>query len=434
MTVRWTTAATAGGAVLVAVGLGACPKPPVAPPAGCGKDADCRLGRVCIERRCADAAGLRPAADAGPTEADAREKWTAGPLPFAMYLGNAQHTGRTAGAAPAKRPAEQWSYKVSKPIVGSPTVGPDGTIYFTSHDGKLRALDAAGALLWEMPTGDRVWSTPAVAEDGTVYTGSDDDHLYAVDGKTGKVVWKLRVGACDPPVGGGPEGVRCDVDGGPTLGPDGTIYTGGDGVYAVWPDGVLRWKFATPEHVSTAPAIALDGTIYAGCQDDALYAIRPDGTKKWEFRTSRDIESSPTVGPDGRVYFGGDDDNIYALDADGNVVWKVVTRDDVRGSPAIDDDGVVYAGSYDGHLYAIAPDGTVKWKFASADKIHASPAIATDGTILVGSQDDHLYAIGPDGALRWYLQFDSDVDTTPSISRSGVLYAASDDRTLRAFK
>ena len=35
------------------------------------------------------------------------------------------------------------------------------------------------------------------------------------------------------------------------------------------------WKLATPEHVASTPAVGADGTVYAGCQDDALYAIAP---------------------------------------------------------------------------------------------------------------------------------------------------------------
>ncbi len=431
--------------------VSACPRPTPLP-AGCGKDSDCKGARICsAERVCVEpppgSAAYRktaPGAEASKSDKAANQATdaavkTAGSPPFAMFGGNAQNTGVLAGAAPATKPKELWSISAGGPIVGSPTVGPDGTIYFTSHDKKLYAVTADGKIRWTFETGDRMWSTPAVAEDGTVYTGSDDDHLYAVDGATGKEKWRFRVGTCDPPIGFGPEGTRCDVDGGPTIGPDGSIYTGGDGVYAVWPDGTLRWKFATPEHVITAPALAPPGspragTVYAGCLDDAVYAIESDGTKSWEMRTRRDIESSPAVAPDGTIYVGGDDDKVYAIAPDGTVRWKVVTGGDVRSSPAVAKDGTVFVGSHDGSLYAIAPSGQVEWRFSAADKIHGSPAVATNGTILVGSQDDHLYAIAPNGKLLWYLAFESDVDATPALSQNGVIYATSDDKTLRAFR
>lgn len=56
-----------------------------------------------------------------------------------------------------------------------------------------------------------------------------------------------------------------------------------------------------------------DGTIYVGSQDNNLYAINPDGTLKWSYATRARIESSPTIGADGTIYFGSLDWNLYAL-------------------------------------------------------------------------------------------------------------------------
>src|SRR5678815_2992002 len=93
-----------------------------------------------------------------------------GAPPFAMFGGDPQHTGRLAGAAPEKPPAAKWKLQLEGRVVGSPTVGPDGTIYVGAHDGKLHAVSPEGKELWSFTTGDRVWTTPAVDEDGTVYT------------------------------------------------------------------------------------------------------------------------------------------------------------------------------------------------------------------------------------------------------------------------
>ena len=408
-------------------------------PSVCGTDLDCLGGRVCNEHgRCSEptpsSAALWP--DAGPEaapRADAAQP-IRGPVAYAMFGGDAKNTGALVGKAPLKKPKEIWRLDFEKPIVGSPTVGPDGTIYLTSHDHKLHAVSSLGTLLWSFETQDRIWSTPAVAEDGTVYTGSDDDHLYAIDGETGAEKWRYRVGACSEPLGFGPEGTRCDVDGGPTIGPDGTIYVGGDGLYAVWPNGKLRWKFATAEHVPTAPAIGDDGTIYIGCLDDAVYAVRPDGTKAWEFRTKRDVESAVAVGDDGTVYFGGDDHGIYAIGPDGVQKWTVITRGHVRGSPSIGADGTIYVGSHDKRLYAIGKDGQVKWRFTAADKIHGSVGVAQNGVLLFGSQDDNVYAVASDGRLLWYLPREGDVDPTPALAQDGTLYVVGDDQSLRAYK
>ena len=419
---------------------------------GCSKDTDCKDPRVCENTVCVDprpVAGPAGSDDPRPTAgtgAPAAALAVTGSPPFAMFGGDARHTGRRGGPAPRTQPAPRWSAAVGGVVAGSPTIGPDGTIYVAAHDGGLYAFGPGGALKWKFAMGDRSWSTPAIAQDGTIYVGSDDDHLYAIT-SAGKLAWKLHLGACDPK-GFGPESSRCDVDGGPTIGPDGTIYVGGDGIHAIWPNGTLRWKLATPEHVASTPAIGADGTVYAGCQDDALYAVTPGGKKRWEVRTGGDVDAAPAIGADGTIYVGSDDHALWSISPDGVVNWKVVTGAEIRGGAAISEagsrgappvgapagDDTLYVGSLDGALYAIATTGQVRWKVAAADKIVATPGISVNGTILIGAEDEHLYAIAPDGTLLWLLALPGDVDTTPAIARDGTIYVAGDDAHLHAFR
>jgi outer membrane protein assembly factor BamB len=403
----------------------------------CATDVDCGSNRICDAKTgaCVLPAGMPDVIDAQARSPQRSTVVVKGSPPFAMFGGDATHSGRRAGPAPQKLPAEVWSVSVGGVVAGSPTVGPDGTIYVVSHDGALYAVTPEGKIRWRFAMGERSWSTPAVAADGTVYVGSDDDYVYAVD-KSGKQKWKFRIGDCAVN-GFGPESSRCDADGGPTIGPDGTIYIGGDGVHALWPDGTLRWKFATAEHVLSTPALGADGTVYVGCQDSAVYAIASDGTKRWDYRTGGDVDASPTIAPDGTIYAGSDDNALYALTSGGKMKWKTLTGDDIRGAAALGADGTIYVGSYDRSLYAIAPNGQVRWKLSAADKIHGAPAIATDGAILFGSQDTHLYAVDANGTLRWVWQAAQgagDIDTTPAIGRDGTVYVAGDDQKLRALR
>ncbi|MEO5769263.1 MAG: PQQ-binding-like beta-propeller repeat protein, partial [Polyangia bacterium] len=242
-------------------------------PTTCGSDKDCKLQRVCDLGRCVwgNAApgnrrpggpsprGSAPRAQAlPPTETEpARTMFRFGPL----------HRGRSPHLIPARKPAVAWSFATGGPIVSSPAVLDDGSIAFGSHDQRLYVLAHDGTLKWSHATTDIIFSSPAVGHDGTLYIGSDDDHLYAL-GATQKPLWSFQIGSCPQRVGPGPDASRCDVDAGPTIGPGGIIYTGGDGIYAINPDGTLRWRFATGGHVSSAPAVLPDGTVIAGCQDD----------------------------------------------------------------------------------------------------------------------------------------------------------------------
>ena len=80
----------------------------------------------------------------------------------------------------------------------------------------------------------------------------------------------------------------------PAIGSDGTIYVGSNdnNLYAINPNGSLKWAFKTGGEVYGPPAIEKDGTIYVGSWDNNLYAINPDSSKKWDFKTGDDVESS----------------------------------------------------------------------------------------------------------------------------------------------
>jgi outer membrane protein assembly factor BamB len=92
-----------------------------------------------------------------------------------------------AGAAPTAPTKTAGRVAVGGAVAGSPTIGPDGTIYVASHDGAaLRGRARRARPPGASRLGDRSWSTPAVAEDGTIYVGSDDDHLYAVIAPTAR--------------------------------------------------------------------------------------------------------------------------------------------------------------------------------------------------------------------------------------------------------
>ncbi len=56
-----------------------------------------------------------------------------------------------------------------------------------------------------------------------------------------------------------------------------------------------------------------DGIIYFGSHDNNLYALKPDGSLKWKFKTGNWIRSSPTIVEDGTLYIGSGDGNLYAI-------------------------------------------------------------------------------------------------------------------------
>src|SRR5262249_1397027 len=148
--------------------------------------------------------------------------------------------------------------------------------------------------------------------------------------------------------------------------------------------------------IHSSPAVAPDGTIYFGSGDGRLYALNPDGTVKWTFTTSTTIESSPTIAPDGTIYISNDTPNLYAVNQDGSQNWMFHPCSPglfggcgslaTNGAPAIGADGTVYFSA--GALFAVHPaDGSQAWLTTLDTNATAAgaPIVGSDGTIYVGS-------------------------------------------------
>jgi outer membrane protein assembly factor BamB len=215
----------------------------------------------------------------------------------------------------------------------------------------------------------------------------------------------------------------------PAIGLDGTIYFGAmnDTLYALNPNGTLKWSYSTGRDIYSSPAIGSDGTIYFGSYDFYFYALKPDGSLKWRYDAGTSISCSPAIGPDGTIYFGqmvGEYSPGYfnALNPDGTLKWRVPNENGIKSPPVIGSDSTIYfvgSDSYGSYLCAFSPDGTVKWLYPIGST-NSSPAIGSDGTIYF---DD--YALNPDGTLKWRGQVSI---SSPVIGPDGTIYGAGEDR------
>ena len=386
-----------------------------------------------------------------------------------------------------------WSYKTGNAIHTAPAIGDDGTIYVSSDDHFLYALNPDGSLKWKYETGD-VLSSPAVGSDGTIYVGSKDRQFYAIN-PDGTLKWVYPT--------------RTAFTASPAIGSDGTIYAAGteqdlyvyvcpDGntreevrgrIYAINPNGTLKWHQFLSGAVNSSPAIGIDGTIYIGsngdntdlsndrpnrCDDKSiipesnaflgeivnghLYAINHiNGAIKWDFKTLGDVDSSPAIGSDGTIYVGSDGRHfaygndkasyirinpttegfLYAINPNGTKKWLfnapgyvLDALGDVDSSPAVGADGTIYFGSDKNDVFALNPDGTLKWVYPTRGDVNSSPAIASDGTIYIGSEDGRLYALKSDGTLKWVFETEGNVNSSPAIGNDGTIYVGSDDGSL----
>jgi outer membrane protein assembly factor BamB len=257
-------------------------------------------------------------------------------------------------------------------------------------------------------------SGAAVTDDNTVIFGSKDYYIYALN-PNGTLKWKYETG--DP------------IFSDPAIAADGTIYiTSCDHyLYALRANGNLKWKFNTGEIVSASPVIANDGTIYIGHSQGRVFAINPNGTELWHYDLTNDIYGSAALGLDGTIYIGSWDNRLYALNPNGTLKWRFSTGNHIKGVPSVASDGTIYFGSWDGYLYALYPNGTMRWRCNVGSGTETTPAISADGTIYVGGNE--LYAVYPNGTMRWtfYLGTERHIFTScPAIAAEGTIYVGAD--------
>lgn len=212
----------------------------------------------------------------------------------------------------------------------------------------------------------------------------------------------------------------------PRVAPDGTIYVGADSLYALFPDGRVKW---------TAPILAglidvgPDGTVYTSSVH-TVYAYAPDGTERWRFTDPGGwgITTGPTVGPDGNVYAvtiqGGL--GAFSLTPDGELRWSVpgfITSDGREsGRVAFGPDNLYYADGtlgvegcdapYDG-LVSISLDGEVEWCHAISGVFDPpNGVVATlDGRGIIQQNalpGIDMQAYRPDGERDWVQTFRTD--------------------------
>ena len=298
---------------------------------------------------------------------------------------------------------KRWEFLTNGKILSSPAVI-KGTVYVGSTDGFLYAIDSYGDQVWKYYTGKEIVSSVSIGSDGSVYigtlahTGSQNAALYALN-PNGKVKWVKAFH-------------RGNIYSSPSIAADGTIYitlamedndSSYGKIYAYDSNGYELWKFRSDYPIFSSPSIGLDGTVYLLSSN--LYAITPDGVLKWKFECNTLISSfvSPVISEDETIYFPGYN-VLYAVNSDGILEWKIKTDNIMITTPAIDSNGTIYIGTLsdesnqDGDFYAINKSGNFKWQMKTYMGVGtwSSPTIAPDGTLFVGTENNSMLAIKTD--------------------------------------
>jgi len=315
----------------------------------------------------------------------------------------------------------------------------DGTIYVTSNDGKIRALNSNGTLKWTytadsglpIRTGPLAWIDPP-----NIYFGDDNGDIYKIadSGVSASFVWKrplsttvrsdiifsgnkLYFGGSDNKVyclnasdGSDCAGwtydaqVTAAISGTPSL----DDYT--DGVNAGWigledgtvikfrsVDGVVVSSFTTGGAVKSSPFVdaayvGANNNLYITSTDGKLYARTSANLKttpsNWsDFNADSPIYSSPfiwEVQGDKYVFFGDDSGKLYKVSAtSGGAAGYYETfqaKGAIRTMPVVVSSGT-FPGVYDDYIYFGCDDGYIYAVSANTMQLRDGWPVTTGGKV-----------------------------------------------------
>jgi len=363
----------------------------------------------------------------------------------------------TIGGATA--PASAWSStSITAYVSDTAPLGVDPVQVLTSTGNSnmvpltVTARQTAGQVAWRFQADSfYIQGRSGIGPDGTIYALDVGAHLYALTPNGGvKWIFSASPGVAVQSV---------------EVGTDGTVYFGSlNTVYAVNPDGTLKWKVSDPSggQLGAGPTVGPDGNIYAVTQDAGL----PNGLGEMTLSPAGQVLSNHpgfvagrghelltrevTFGAINQFYFvmnnvfdhtnglqffqlggnflfarlAGGADEQPAVDADGNISASIANNQlgvfDSNGNllrssffdgsltaPSLGSDGTVYvAENFPTDVLALNPDLSVKWKFENSSATLVGPVVNSSNTLLVvgvnriGAQST-VQGIDTTGKLSW---------------------------------
>jgi hypothetical protein len=240
----------------------------------------------------------------------------------------------------------------------------------------------------------------------------------------------------------------------PAIGPDGTIFVHGSQgyVYALTPDGGLKWLAQVQAYPYGPPAAGADGSsYYASIQ--TVFALNPDGTERWTYTDAgtQAVTVGPGVGPGGNVFVANDFGlGALALASSGTPLWNnpgnptmwqyggtgaEMVFGSTRPMGRIDSFYVAMDRQLEGRLYGFTLSGQQRFAVpvGSQDspfrQQQIQPAVGPDGTVYVTHMKGFgagwsLEAFRPqDGQSLWYHAVGADL-SPPEVGPDGIVYLA----------
>jgi outer membrane protein assembly factor BamB len=265
----------------------------------------------------------------------------------------------------------RWTARLTTPVEGAPFLS--GNRVYCGHGGGVSAVDmAAGTVVWTCGTQQPV-AGPVMVYGQTVVFGGRDEMIHAAAAADGHLLWTLQTGGF--------------VEGG----------------------------------------VAFDGVAYyAGSADGSLYAIAPDGHLRWTFTPPgaeiEEFKAMPLV-THGLVIAGNGAGYVYALNATtGAVTWKIRLGGSVKGCAPLLHTEHFWIASEQGHVCRIAiADGVTVWDSDVHGAVLSQP-LWRNSSLYVGTRAGTVAVLDIwTGAIRRTVQVAGPVTASAVVAGSAVL-------------
>jgi outer membrane protein assembly factor BamB len=286
-----------------------------------------------------------------------------------------------------------------------------------SGEGSGPLANNNGSIKWmQSIDGTPILGSPAIDVNGTLYVGTEGGTFAALDPTTGSILWSVC--SCDDP--GGTTPVTCQSGTPSTLGAltsSPAVFAFGSAtnffigsaapgaVYVFQNNGTTRTcvarfqpdiasRFISSPTFTINPSTGALSGIFIGAAVDVigsdtthtigrLYALNSNGTLIWQYPDTNGadigpITSSPALGPANELLFTAADseldggaDNLYSVTNSGLFRWRfpIGTVADARAPFAASPltSNLVFVPSASGQVFAINPDGSFRWSVSSPD-------------------------------------------------------------------
>jgi outer membrane protein assembly factor BamB len=293
-----------------------------------------------------------------------------------------------------------WTFETSTFFAnnGGPTITKDSTIYFTSANSRLYAINSNGNLSW-VTEGDwvRAYRFRPIDKYGDLYFFYTDTLI--IISPSGNIKNKIPIPYLNPPL-------VFSIGGDTIFFKTGGIFEQPGNLNAADLEGNIYWSHHFAFHNWGIPLVDNNNKIYVFGSDSVnqndrfLYCFNLDGSVDWSYPVSVFLDyTAPTIDRNGNIILNarkiinGEERNcIISLDYYGNENWVTPFEGDwddhyINHGLVCDADGKIYCGSSTGgNFYCFDNDGELLWTLDLGELEYDScPAIGSDGTLYIGT-------------------------------------------------